>query len=159
MFNIVVIQVCATTRNADEAEVGRFCEDMQDLLELTPKRCPFHFRGLDCKSRKSRNTWGNRQIWPWSTEWSRAKANRVLPRECTGHSKHPLPTTQERTGVESVSRAPLRIVSGSQPDPFSDSPRGLRQIKCRSWDPQLVSVGHTGMVRVGRMPPFEKGEA
>ena len=26
-----------------------------------------------------------------------AKANRVLPRECTGHSKHPLPTTQEKT--------------------------------------------------------------
>ena len=45
----------------------------------------------------SRNTWGNRQIWPWSTEWSRAKANRVLPREHTGHSKHPLPTTQEKT--------------------------------------------------------------
>ena len=29
-------------------------------------------------------------------EWSRAKTNRVLPRKCTGHSKHPLPTTQER---------------------------------------------------------------
>ena len=36
-------------------------------------------------------------IWPWNTEWSRAKANRVLPRECTGHSKHLLPTTQEKT--------------------------------------------------------------
>ena len=32
-----------------------------------------------------------------STEWSRAKANRVLPRELTRHSKHPLPTTQEKT--------------------------------------------------------------
>ena len=52
----------------------------------TPKRCPFHYRGLECKSRKSRNAWGNRQIWPWSTEWSRAKSNRVLPREHTGHS-------------------------------------------------------------------------
>ena len=61
----------------------------------TPNRCPFHYRGLECKSRKSRNTWGNRQIWPWNTEWSRAKTNRVLPREHTGHSKHPLPTTQE----------------------------------------------------------------
>ena len=28
-------------------------------------------------------------MWPWSTEWSRAKANRVLPRECTGHSTTP----------------------------------------------------------------------
>ena len=63
----------------------------------TQKRCPFHYRGLECKSRKSRDTWSNRQIWPWSTEWSRAKANRVLPRERTAHSKHPLPTTQEKT--------------------------------------------------------------
>ena len=35
------------------------------------------------QSRKSRNTWSNRQIWPWSTEWIRAKANRVLQRYCT----------------------------------------------------------------------------
>ena len=61
----------------------------------TPKTCFFHYRGLECKSRKSRNTWSNRQIWPWNTEWSGAKANRILPRECTGHSKHPLSTTQE----------------------------------------------------------------
>ena len=53
--------------------------------------------GLECKSRKSRNTWSNRKIWPWSTEWSRAKANRVLQRDCTDHRKHPLPTTQEKT--------------------------------------------------------------
>ena len=63
----------------------------------TQKRCPFHYRGLDCKSRKSRNTWSNRQIWPWSTEWSKTEANRVLPREHTGHSKQPLLTTQEKT--------------------------------------------------------------
>ena len=37
------------------------------------------------------------QIWPWNTEWSRAKANRILPRERTRHSKHPLLTTQEKT--------------------------------------------------------------
>ena len=97
-FNITIIQVYAPTSNAEEAEVEWFYEDLQDLLELIPrKRCPFHYRGLECKSRKSRNTWRNRQIWPWSTEWSRAKANRVLPRERTGHSKHPLPTTQEKT--------------------------------------------------------------
>ena len=54
-------------------------------------------KGLKCKSRKSRDTWSNRQVWPSSTKWSRAKANRVLPRECTGHSKHCFPTTQETT--------------------------------------------------------------
>ena len=97
-FNITVIQVYTPTSNAEEAEVERFYEDLQDLLELTPKkRCPFHYRGLECKSRKSRNTWSNRQIWPWSREWSRAKVNRVLPREHTGQSKHPLPTTQQKT--------------------------------------------------------------
>ena len=70
----------------------------------TQKRCPFHYRGLECKSRKSRNTWSNRQIWPWNTEWSRAKTNRVLPRECTGHSKHPFPTTQEKTLYMDITR-------------------------------------------------------
>ena len=68
-FNITVIKHYAPTSNAEEAEVERFHEDLQDLSELTPKkRCPFHYRGLECKSRKSRNTWSNRQIWPWSME-------------------------------------------------------------------------------------------
>ena len=68
-FNITVIQVYAPTSNAEEAEVERFYEDLQDLLELTPKkRWPFDYRGLECKSRKSRNTWSNRQIWPWNVE-------------------------------------------------------------------------------------------
>ena len=71
---------------------------LEDLLELTPpQKSHFHHRGLEYKSRKSRNTWCNKHIWPWSMEWSRAKANRVLPREHTGHSKYPLPTTQEKT--------------------------------------------------------------
>ena len=52
--------------------VERFYEDLQDLLELTPQKVkmksPFHYRRLESKSRKSRNIWSNRQIWPWSTE-------------------------------------------------------------------------------------------
>ena len=67
--NITVIQVYVPTGNAEEAEVEWFYEDLQDLLELTTqKRCRFHYRGLECKSRKSRNTWSNRKNWPWSTE-------------------------------------------------------------------------------------------
>ena len=69
----------------------------------TQKRCSSHNRGLECKSKKSGNTWSNRQIWPWNTEWSRAKANRALPREQTGHSKHPLPT-QEKTLHMNITR-------------------------------------------------------
>ena len=37
-FNITLIQVYAPTSNAEEAEVERFYEDLQDLLELTPKK-------------------------------------------------------------------------------------------------------------------------
>ena len=48
-YSITVIQVYAPTTNAKEAE--QFCEDLQDLLELTPpERYPFHHRGLECKS-------------------------------------------------------------------------------------------------------------
>ena len=75
----MVIQVYALTSNVEEAEVERFYEDLQDLLELTPPppaqkqnktkpTCPFHYRGLECKSKKSRSTWSNRQILHWSTE-------------------------------------------------------------------------------------------
>ena len=78
-FNITVIQVYVPTSNAEEADGEWFYEDLQDLLEQTPqKRCPFHYRGLECKSSKSKNTWSNRQIQPWNAEWSRAKTNRVL---------------------------------------------------------------------------------
>ena len=69
---------------------------MRPFRTNAQKTCPFQYRGLECKNRKSRNTWSNRQIWPWNAEWSRAKTNRVLPRKCTGHSKHPLPKTQEK---------------------------------------------------------------
>jgi len=77
-LSITVIQVYAPTINAEEAEVEWFYEDLQDLLELTQKKwCPFHYRGLECKSRKSRDTWSSRQVWPWSTKWSRAKTTEI----------------------------------------------------------------------------------
>ena len=59
----MVIQVYAVTNNAEEAEVERFYENLQDLLELTPKKdVPFPYRGLEYKSRKSRDTQSNRQV-------------------------------------------------------------------------------------------------
>ena len=68
-FNITVIQVYAPISNAEEAEFEWFYEDLQDLLKLTPKKVVlFQYKGLEYKSRKSRDTWSNRQIWPWSTE-------------------------------------------------------------------------------------------
>ena len=110
-FNMTVIQAYAPTSNAEEAEVEWFYEVLQNLLELTPKkRRPFHYRGQERKSRKSRNTWSNRKIWPWSREWSREKANRGLPRERAGYSKHHRPTTQEKT-------LPMDITRWSTPKP------------------------------------------
>ena len=68
-FNITAIQVYAPTTDAEETEVDQFYKDLQDLLELTlKKRCPFHHRELERKSRRSRDTWSNRQVWPWSTK-------------------------------------------------------------------------------------------
>ena len=62
-FNITLIQVCAMTSNAEEAE--RFYEDLEDFLELTPKKYDvFNHRGLECKSRKLRDSWRIRQVWP-----------------------------------------------------------------------------------------------
>ena len=94
-----VIPVYAPTTDAKEAEVEWFYDDLQELLELSPKkkRCPFYHKGLERKSRKSRDTKNNKQVWPWSRKWSKAKANRILSRKHAGHSKHPFPTTQEAT--------------------------------------------------------------
>ena len=50
-------------------------------------------------------------IWPWSTEVSRTKANRVLSRKCTDHSKHPLPTTQDAThGHHQMVNTEIRLI-------------------------------------------------
>ena len=68
-FNITVIQVYAPTSNAEEAEVERFYEDLQDLLELTPKKDVLFIIGdWNAKVGSQENTWSNRQIRPWSTE-------------------------------------------------------------------------------------------
>ena len=45
-FNITVIQDYVPTSNAEEAEAEWFYEDLQDLLELTQRICPFHYRRL-----------------------------------------------------------------------------------------------------------------
>ena len=65
-FNITVVQGYAPSNNAEDAEVEWFYEDLQDLLELTPKKKKkkgvFHYRGLECKRRKSRNTWSKEKF-------------------------------------------------------------------------------------------------
>ena len=49
--------------NAEDAKIDWFYEDLKHLLELTPKKdVPFPYRGLEYKSRKSRDTQNNRQV-------------------------------------------------------------------------------------------------
>ena len=87
----MVIQVYAPTSNAEE-----FYEDL--LLELTIKKDVLFIIGdwnAKVGSQETPGVTGNFGLW--GTKRSRSKANRVLPRERTGHSKHPLPTRQEKT--------------------------------------------------------------
>ena len=65
-LNIMVIQAYAPTSNA---EVERFYEDLQDLLELSPKKDVLFITGDWNAQVGSQETPGfNRQIWPWNTE-------------------------------------------------------------------------------------------
>ena len=48
-FTITVIHIYVPTTNAEEPEVEWFYDDLQDLLELTPKNPVLHHRGLECK--------------------------------------------------------------------------------------------------------------
>jgi len=66
-FNITVIQVYTPTINAEETEVEWFYGDLQEFLELTPKIDVLCIIAeVKVGSMKSRDTWNNRQVWPWS---------------------------------------------------------------------------------------------
>ena len=110
-FNITVIQVYAPTSNAEEAEVERFYEDLQNLLELTPKKDVLFIIGhwnakvgsQEILEKIKQNKTTKKEIPGVTGEFGLGVQNeaeerlRVLSREPTGHSKHPLPTTQEKT--------------------------------------------------------------
>lgn len=63
-FSVTVIQDYAPNTDAEEAEFDGFYEDIQHLLELILKKGPFHYRTLEYKNRKLRDSWNNRQVWP-----------------------------------------------------------------------------------------------
>ena len=103
-YNITIIQVYVPTSIA-EAEVEQFYEDLQDLLELTPKKDVLFIIG-DWNAKV-----GNQETPGVTGKFGLGVQNeagqrliRVLPREHIGHSKHPLPTTQEKTLHMDISR-------------------------------------------------------
>ena len=67
-FNITVIQVYVLTSNTEEAEVKWLYKDLQDLLELTPKKdVLFIMADWNAKVGSQEIPWSNRQIWSWRT--------------------------------------------------------------------------------------------
>ena len=97
-FNITVIQVYAPTTNAEEAEVEWFYEDLQDLLELIPKKDVLFIIGDWSARVGSQETPGVTGKFGLGIQNEAGqRLIRVLPREHTGHSKYLLPTTQEKT--------------------------------------------------------------
>ena len=86
-FSITVIEVYASTTNAEEAE--RFHEDLQDLLELTPRKgVLFIIADWNAKVESQEIPGVTGKSGLGVQKRSRTKANRVLPRQCTDHSKH-----------------------------------------------------------------------
>ena len=93
----MVIQVYAPTSNDEETEVEWFYEDLQDLLEQTPKTDVL-FIIVDWNAKVgSQETPGITGIFGLGMRNEAGQRLIVLPRECTGHSKHPLSTTQQKT--------------------------------------------------------------
>ena len=103
-FNITLIQVYALISNAEEAE--QFCEDLQDLLELTPKKDVFFIIGDWNAKVGSKETPGVTGKFGLGAQ---NEAGQTLIEFCqgnTGHSKHSLPTTQEKTLHMDITRWP-----------------------------------------------------
>ena len=104
-FNITVIKDYAPTINAEEAKVEWFCEDLQDFLELTPKKdVLFNIGAWDAKvgSQETPGVTGK-----FGLGVQNAAGQRLIEfcqREHTGHSKHPLLTTQEKTLHMNITR-------------------------------------------------------
>ena len=93
-FNITVIQY-APTSNAEEVE--QFYEDLQDLLELTPQNDVLFILG-DCNAKVgSQETPGVTGKFGLGIRNEAGQSLMSFAKRMTGHSKHPLPTTQEKT--------------------------------------------------------------
>ena len=96
-FNIIVIQVYAPTCKAEEAEIEQFYEDLQDLLELTPPKNVLFITGDWNAKVGSQEIPGVTGKFGLGVQNEAGQRLTVFPGEHTGHSKHLLPTTQEKT--------------------------------------------------------------
>ena len=93
----MVIQDYGLTSNTKEAEVEWFYKDLQDLLGQTPKKDVLFIIGDWNAKVESQEIPGVKGKFGLGVQNEAGQRLRVLPREHTGHSKHPLPTTHETT--------------------------------------------------------------
>ena len=103
-FNIMVILVYAPTSNAEESEVEQFYEDLQDLLERTPKKDVLFITGDSNAKTGNQKMPGVSGKFALGVQNETGKRLTVLSIECIGHNKHPLPTTQEKTLYMDITR-------------------------------------------------------
>ena len=96
-FNIMVIQVYAPTSNAEEAGVELFYEDLQDLLELTPKKDILFIIGDWNAEVGSQEIPGVTGKFGLGVQNEPGQKLIEFCQENTGHSKCPFPTTQDKT--------------------------------------------------------------
>ena len=103
-LNVMVIQAYVLASNSEEAEVERCYEDLQDLLELTPKKdVLFIIEDWNTKV-GSQETPGVTGKFGLGVQNEAGQMLIVLPRERTGHRKYPLPTIQEKTPHMDITR-------------------------------------------------------
>ena len=105
-FNITVIRVCDPTNNAEKAEVERFYEDLQDLLKLTPKRDILFIIGDWNAKVGSQETPGVTGKFGRGIQNEAGQLLELCQENTLIHSKHPLPTTQEKTLHMDIARWP-----------------------------------------------------
>ena len=151
-FNITVIQVCAPTSNAEEAE--QFYEDLQDLLELTPQNDVLFITGdwnAKVGSQETPRVTGKFGLGVWNESGQRLTE---FCQEHTGHRKHPLPTTQEKAthGHHQMVNTEIRLIIFSAAKdgeaPYSQQKQDLEltgtQIIDSLWqNSDLKKVGNT----------------
>ena len=95
-FNITVIQVYAPISNPEEAEVQWFYEYLQDLLELAPQKDVLFISGNWNAKVGSQETPEVTSKFGLRVQIEVGQRLTVLPRECTGHNKHPLQQHKRR---------------------------------------------------------------
>ena len=103
-FNITVIQAYGPTSNTEEAEIEWFYKELQDLLELTPPKNVLFIIGDWNAKVGSKETPEVTGKFGLGVQNEAGKRLTEFCQENTGHSKHPLPTTQEKTLHKDINR-------------------------------------------------------